>query len=117
MKRSPKTQKSSNPQAEFILKKIDDAVEALQENEDELTKVLKVLCTKELSEKEKEEQEEKNVNYHFFSSDSPSAGYGDIDASIYSKKKRAAYQPCKRWKNCFNEERRCDYLQRNPIYI
>ena len=63
MKRSPKTQKSSNPQAEFILKKIDDAVEALQENEDELTKVLNVLCTKELSEKEKEELNQAFTSY------------------------------------------------------
>ena len=63
MKRSPKTQKSSNPQAEFILKKIDDAVKALQENEDELTKVLKVLCTKELSEKEKEELNQAFTSY------------------------------------------------------
>ena len=63
MKRSPKTQKSSNPQAEFILKKIDDAVEALQENEDELTKVLKVLCTKELSENEKEELNQAFTSY------------------------------------------------------
>ena len=63
MKRSPKTQKSSNPQAEFILKKIDDAVEALQENEEELTKVLKVLCTKELSEKEKEELNQAFTSY------------------------------------------------------
>ena len=63
MKRSPKTQKSSNPQAEFILKKIDDAVEALQENEDELTKVLKVLCTKELSKKEKEELNQAFTSY------------------------------------------------------
>ena len=63
MKRSPKTQKSSNPQAAFILKKIDDAVEALQENEDELTKVLKALCTKELSEKEKEELNKAFTSY------------------------------------------------------
>ena len=63
MKRSPKTQNSSNPQAEFILKKIDDAVEALQENEDELTKVLKVLCTKNLSKKEKEELNQAFTSY------------------------------------------------------
>lgn len=45
---------NSNPQAAFILKKIDDAVEALSENEDQIAKVLGVLYEKDLTEKDRE---------------------------------------------------------------
>ena len=55
MKRKPKNQNAnSSPQAAFILKKIDDAVEALSENEDQIAKVLGVLYEKDLTEKDRE---------------------------------------------------------------
>lgn len=45
---------NENPQAEFILKQIDNAVDSLSLNEDEVCSVLNELLSRKLSEEEKE---------------------------------------------------------------
>lgn len=55
--------KANDAISEYMLKKIDDAIEALNKNEDELVKITGELLSRQLTKEEKDKLEENYKSY------------------------------------------------------